>query len=188
MAEGNTKTADKALENFVRGNRVYILGPFDRSISSTVVPDLRDLIDMMETAKEPVIEFYINSHGGYAAELLSLISLIHMAKSVGIKIVTYNLGIAYSCGSLLAVMGDYKYMSRYADNLPHLGQAFICPTTVEQLERGARHVADWFSTIIDIYAQNTKISKKELTKILKDDECHLNAEECLKYGFCDEIF
>lgn len=187
MADSCTKTAEKAQENFVRGNRVYILGPFDRSISSNVVPDLLELIDVMAATKDPVIEFYINSHGGYAAELLSLASLIQMAKAQGIKIVTYNLGVAYSCGSMLAVMGDYKYMSRYADNLPHLGQAFIAPTTIEQLERGTKHVADWFSKILSIYAENTKISKKELIKILKDDECHLNAEECLNYGFCDEI-
>ena len=142
---------------------------------------------MEKMAKEPVITFYINSHGGFADELLSLITLIDMAKAAGIKIVTYNIGVAYSCGSILAVLGDEKYMSKYADNVPHLGQAFLNPTTMEQLQRGTKHVTEWFSKIFDIYIKNTKISKKDLTRILKDDDCHLNAAECLNYGFCDYI-
>lgn len=187
MAECVTKTAEKAQENFIRGNRVYILGLFDRSISSEVIPGLIELIDMMEVSKDPVIEIYINSHGGYACELLGLLSVLNIARSKGIKIVTYNIGIAYSCGSLLTVYGDERYMMSYAENLPHLGQTSMQPTTIEQLERGTKHIAEWFSKIIDIYLNHSKLSKKELTRILKDDDCYLNAEECIKYGFCDKI-
>lgn len=177
----------KSPENFVRNNNVFILGDFDKTISSNVIPDLVDLIDAMKYAKDPTIEFYINSHGGYANELLALLTLIDLAKKSGIKIITYNIGIAYSCGSMLAVVGDYRYMYRYADNLPHLGQVFIMPQTMEQLTRSAQHAYDWFSTIAEIYAKYTKIPKKELAKILKDDDYHMSASECLKYGFCDEI-
>ena len=187
MADSITEVAKKAQENFVRANRIFILGPFDRSISEKVIPDFLDLIDLIKTEKEPVIEIYINSHGGYASELMGLLSVIQMAKSFGIKIVTYNIGVAYSCGSLLAVIGDYKFMYRYADNLPHLGQACMCPQTFEQLNRNTKHIASWFNTIADIYAKHTKVSKKELIKILKDDDYHMDADECLKKGFCDEI-
>lgn len=177
----------KIRANFVKGNKVFIFGDFDKTISSNVIPDLLELIETAAFAKDPEIEFYINSPGGFANELLALLSAIEMAKKANIKIVTYNLGIAYSCGSMLAVVGDYRYMFRYADNLPHLGQAFLSPQTFEQLERGSKHVADWFSMIHEIYAKHTKIPKKELMKVLKDDDYHMNAEECLKLGFCDEI-
>ena len=173
--------------NFVRGNRIHILGEFDKSISSDVIPDLIDLIDTMKFAKDPTIEIYINSYGGYASELLGLLTLIDLAKKSGIKIITYNIGSAYSCGSILAIIGDMRYMYRYADNLPHLGQVFINPQTIEQLNRGAQHAFDWFSMITEIYAKYTKIPKKELSRILRDDDYHMTAGECLKYGFCDEV-
>lgn len=166
---------------------MYILGDFDKTISTNVIPELNDLIDTMKFAKEPEIEIYINSYGGYASELLGLLSCIDLAKKNGIKVITYNIGCAYSCGSLLAVVGDHKFMYRYADNVPHLGQIFLTPQTVEQLERGTKHAIDWFSIIIEIYALYTKMPKKMLIKVLKDDDYHMNAEECLKYGFCDEI-
>lgn len=111
----------KTPENFIRGNRVYILGEFDKTISSNVIPDLVELIDTMKYARDSEIEIYINSPGGYANELISLLTLIDIAKKQGIKIITYNIGIAHSCGSILAIVGDVRYMYRYADNLPHLG-------------------------------------------------------------------
>ena len=185
--ETTTEIGKQSKENFVRGNRVYILGPFDRSISEKVVPDLNDLIDAMKYSKEPVIEFYINSCGGASAELFSILALIDTAKKAGIRIVTYNIGYALSCGSMLAVYGDKKYMHRYAVNLPHLGQAFADPQTFEQLERSTKHIYKHFSTITDIYAKRTKMPKKMIEKVLKDDNYYMSAEECLKNGFCDEI-
>lgn len=173
--------------NFVKGNRVYILGDFDKTISQNVIPNIVELIDGAHFMKEPEIEIYINSCGGYSCELLGLLSILELAKKRGVKIITYNIGYAYSCGSILSVIGDRRYMYRYADNLPHLGQIFLTPQTVEQLERGTKHAVDWFSVIYEIYSKYTKIPKKELIKTLKDDDFHMNAEECLKYGFCDEI-
>lgn len=173
--------------NFVDGNNVYILGEFDRTISINVIPKLVDLIAGSRYIKDPEIDIYINSCGGIAYELIGLMTLIQRAKAQGIKINTYNIGIAYSCGSLLSVLGDHRYMYRYADNLPHLGQVFIAPQTVEQLNRGTQHACDWFNIIYEIYATYTKMPKKELMKVLKDDDYHMNAEECLKNGFCDEI-
>lgn len=114
-------------------------------------------------------------------------SLIQQAKSKNITVNTYNIGIAYSCGSILSIIGDNRYMYRYADNLPHLGQVFIAPQTIEQLNRGTQHICDWFNIIYNIYSIYTKMPKKQLMKVLKDDDYHMNAEECLKNGFCDKI-
>lgn len=187
MADCQTEVQKKSQENFVVGNRVYILGPFDRSISSEVIPALVEVIEALKTEKDSTIEFYINSFGGYSAELLSLLTLIDLAKNNGIKIVTYNLGTAYSCGSMLAVVGDHRYMYRYAHNLPHLGQTFLAPTTVEQLNREAKHAAEWFSIVFDIYSTYTKMPKKKLKQVLEDDDYYMNSQECLENGFCDEI-
>ena len=186
MADTETKLAEKSQENFVVGNKIYILGPFDRSVSSEVIPAFAELIDNLSGTKDPIIQIYINSYGGYAAELFSLMSFIDIAKAAGIKIITYNIGVAYSCGSLLAVLGDYRYMHKYATNLPHLGQASMAPQTFEQLERGIKNINEHFVTIKAIYEKHTKMPKKQLEKVLKDDDYFMNAEECVKYGFCDE--
>ena len=85
MCEDATKLAEMSQENFVKDGRVYIMGPFDRSISSKVIPDFIGLIDCIRFSKQPAIEIFINSGGGYSSELYALLSVIDMAKEEGIK-------------------------------------------------------------------------------------------------------
>jgi ATP-dependent protease ClpP protease subunit len=175
-------------KNFVTDDgNVYILGNFDSTISTNVVPVLLTLINSLLTEKNPTINIYINSYGGEAKELFSMLSVIEMAKKQGIKIVTYVLGCAYSAGSLLAVFGDERHMSRYADHLLHLGSSGCSFTTFEQLKRETENNIKHFNKILDIYAAHTKIPKKKLAEMLKDDKLYLDPKQCLEYGICDFI-
>lgn len=173
--------------NYVDDGKVYILGEFDETISQNVVPEFTKLISTKKDQKNAEINIYINSNGGYVKELLALHTLCDLARKEGIKIITYVIGIAYSCGSLLAVYGDKRYMYKNATNLMHLGQATKTIQTPLQLERISKHVGEFFETTIQIYKQCTKMSEKEIRKKLEDDDYYLNAQECLKYGLCDEI-
>jgi ATP-dependent protease ClpP protease subunit len=95
--------------------------------------------------------------------------------------------VAYSAGSILAAYGDYRTMSRYSDHLLHLGCAGAEFSTFEQLKREAENNVKHFNKILQIYSEHTKIPKKKLTEMLKDDKLYLDADQCLKYGICDEI-
>jgi ATP-dependent Clp protease, protease subunit len=174
-------------ENFVNNDKIYILGAFDESISQKVIPDFIELVGKKKNSKNAEIEIYINSHGGDADMLLSMLSVIAMAKSEGIKITTYNLGVANSCGSILFIHGDNRKMFKYATNVMHLGWVSRSWTTYEQLDRVTDSSKKWFNTIVDWYAKNTKMKKADIIRILKDDQFCLDANQCLKYGFCDEI-
>ena len=188
MAEDHT-IPDKecSKENFVKDGKVFILGPFDRSISQNVVPELIDLIGSEALSKEPLIPIYVNSYGGYVAELLSLLSLLDLAKAAGVQIWTYNLGVAFSCGSMLAVYGDKRYMGRYATNLMHLGSIDSKSHTLVQLDRNHEYDKGHFNRIVDIYAKHTKMTQDAIEKALADDCFYLDAKQCLKLGLCDEI-
>lgn len=188
IVDSTTKLPEVSKENFVCDDKVYILGDFDRSISSEVIPGLMNIITMKRNTVNPIIEIYINSNGGYAYELFGLMSIIDIGRSYGIKFITYNIGIAASCGSLLAVYGDHRYMSKYATNLMHLGQTGSYFSTFKQMDRQNEKNKKHFNKIIDIYAANTKIDKKKITELLTDDSLYLDPKQCLKYGLCDEIF
>lgn len=120
-------------------------------------------------------------------ELFGLLSILQIAKSMGISIITHNIGIAYSCASMLAVFGDYRTMSRYADNVAHFGTVGIEFKTFKQLDRENVYSKKHLNKIIDIYTEHTKLSKKELEDLLSDDKLHLDPKQCLKAGFCDKI-
>ena len=188
IVENTTKIPEVSKENFVCDDKVYVMGDFDRSISGEVIPGLMNIISMKRNTVNPIIEIYINSHGGYAHELFGLMSIMDIGRSYGIKYVTYNIGVAASCGSLLAVYGDHRYMSKYATNLMHLGHAGSIFSTFKQMERQNENNKKHFNKIIDIYAATTKIDKKKITELLTDDSLYLDPKQCLKYGLCDEVF
>ena len=179
---------NKKTKNFVADDgNVYIFGMFDSTISTDVVPILITLVNHLVSEKDPIINIYINSYGGEAKELFAMLAVLEMAKRSGIKIVTHVLGCAYSAGSLLAVYGDYRCMSKYADHLLHLGCSGASFTTFEQLKRETENNVKHFNKILEIYAQHTRIPKKKLSEMLKDDKLYLDPKQCLEFGICDEI-
>lgn len=174
--------------NFVDNDgNVFILGEFDSTISQNVVPGLAKKIRDEANKPDGQIWFYINSNGGYCSELYNLLSLIDLAKSLGIKIFTVNMGRAYSCGSMLAIHGDHRAMYKYAKHLLHLGKQGEDVTTFEQINRTEKRWREHFDNIVRMYKENTKMEEKEIREILKDDGYFMNAEECKKYGLVDEI-
>lgn len=187
-ADAASKAAGAKPRNFVTDDgNVYILGEFDSTISTEVICVLVSLIGQMAAMKDPVLHIYVNSYGGDAHELFGLLSVLDAAKSMGISVHTHVIGVAYSAGSILAAYGDHRTMSRYSDHLLHLGCAGAEFSTFEQLKREAENNVKHFNKILQIYSEHTKIPKKRLAEMLKDDKLYLDAEQCLKYGICDEI-
>ena len=184
----NIKIPNQKSKNFVTDDgNIYILGEFDSTISTEVIYALVSLTEQMSHIKNPSIHIYINSYGGDASELFSLLSILDDAKKKNITIYTHVIGVAYSAGSILAAYGDYRTMSKYSDHLLHLGCAGAEFSTFEQLKREAENNTKHFNKILQIYSEHTKIPKKKLIDMLKDDKLYLDAEQCLKYGICDEI-
>lgn len=192
--EGNLiRTADATTDeerkscNFVKNGKVYILGDFDDSISRYVIPDLADLIAEGAGQKDTMIPIYINSGGGEADKLESILSLLSIANRNGIRIVTYNIGIAYSCASMLAAAGDYRFMSKSARNMMHLGEIGSLTKTYEQLKRNNRDIKDFFDETVRFYKDHSKMTEKKIREIMNDDIYWMGAKECLRLGLCDEI-
>jgi len=187
--EDNDKLSavEKGGSNYVIDNNIYILGGFDDSISKGIIPNILPLIEQQKARKNGQINFLINSYGGYAKELYGLLAMVDMAKSEGIKITTFVLAHAYSCGSLLAVMGDERKMYRYADHLMHFGSTGDINETPEQLERNTKHQKEFFDNTVRMYAEHTKMRESVIRRKMSDDCFFLNADECLRYGLVDEI-
>ena len=178
---------EKSTTSYVDGNSIFILGGFDDTISKNVVPNLVKLINQQKTLKNGKIDFYINSYGGYCSELFSLLSLISLAKSNGIKISTFNMGMAYSCASILAVVGDERKMFRCAKNLMHLGLSFSASSTFVQVDRNRKREKDHFNNIVSLYESHTKLTEKKIRELMSDNCCYLNSSECLRFGLVDEV-
>ena len=176
--------------NFVEDSNVYILGEFDESISSDVVPALNKLIDTLDdlaSSKNNTITFYINTSGGNVNELYNLLALIDIAKQKNIKIKTVVTSDAFSCASLLAIHGDERLIYKFGTHLLHLGCVSTSVCTFTQLKRNEKFIKEHFENIVKMYVENTKIPEEKVRELLIDDTCFLNANECKEMGLVDKI-
>ena len=180
-------TQKKMLNYVDTSGNVYILGEFDESISENVVPNLVKRMKELADEDDPKIFFYINSPGGLVSELYNLLALIDIAKQQGIKIYTIVTGNAYSCASMLAIQGDHRAIYKYGRHLMHLGEQGDAVQTFKQIDRCNKAAKEHFENIVKMYVENTNIPEKDVRKMLEDDCCYLNAEECKKLGLIDEI-
>lgn len=172
---------------YVQENRFYIAGEFNTDMETAVIPALRKAIDNQANLKDGSIEFWISSNGGNGLALVQMVELVELAKRKGLTVRTIVASHAYSAGSMLAITGTKgeRYISRYADHLPHYGSFDgYRKTTPLQVERHAEHWRHWTGLILDHYRRYADIP--DLEKKLRDDDLWVPAEQCIEWGMADK--
>ncbi len=138
------------------------------------------------------LNIYINSYGGdvFAGQTIYSMLKRHKAQKN-----VYIDGVAASIASLIAMAGDKVIMPANAMMMVHNPWATIgiVAGNAEELRKFAEDVkklADDLDKIRDsmvvAYESHSALTKKEIIELL-DAETWLTAEECLEYGFADEI-
>lgn len=130
------------------------------------------------------INIYINSYGGSVFEGTAIYSQLrrHPAEKV-----VYIDGFACSIASVIAMAGDKVIMPSNTMMMIHDAMAGIFGNA-----RQLRKTADDLDTIMEGNRQayldksNGKISEEKLKELL-ENETWLTAQQCLEYGFADEV-
>lgn len=193
-------------DNYVSGTSVFILDDFRSTTSNEMIGALSDLVMKLEprdeykynitlkspynidTSKYNVIDVFINSNGGDITILNSILTLLGIAKSKGAIIRTTVCGKAYSCGSVLAITGTPGFRIMYANayHLVHFGSQTRTARQESEIESVTNNMKENHANWNNLYLNNTKISQKELKKLMSKDS-FVTANEALKHSFCDWI-
>ena len=130
----------------------------------------------------PPIKIHINSGGGSVLDAFSTADII---KRSDVHITTIVEGICASSATLISLAGYRRLMYKNSYMLIHQlsGAAW---GRLSQIKDETVNLTKVMDAIIDYYLDNTKIERKRLNKLLNKD-LYLGADECLKYGFIDEI-
>ena len=172
--------------NYFKDGVFYIYGVFDESIAKEIIPNLIKEVDKQSGIKNGKIIIYIDSPGGYAHFLYSMLALIEKAKKNGVIVETHAYSYAYSCASMLACSGSkgHRYISFLSQNLPHLGAGStgIVKNDVE-LERSSNRIQRHFNTVRDLYKKYANIP--DLENIIKFDDFFIYGQQIIDYGLAD---
>jgi len=131
----------------------------------------------------PPIKLHITSYGGSIHAAYKCINCIKNSK---VPVHTIVDGFAASAGTLISVCGAKRYINKCSMMLIHELRSSTSWNKMSELEDEISNLKKTMENIKDIYAEHTKITRSELSKILKKD-IDWDAKECLKRGLVDEI-
>lgn len=129
------------------------------------------------------IELHINSYGG---EVKEGVAIYNMLKQKPCKKVCYVDGFAYSVASIICMACDHIIMGLGTSMLIH-NMWLTATGNAEQLRKTADDLDVLMASNRQIYLSRAKNLTEEQLIEMMDKETYLTPEQCMEYGFCDEI-
>lgn len=128
------------------------------------------------------INLHINSYGGTVSDSFNLHDYI---KGSPIPIYTYIEGIVASAATIVSVAGKKRFMTPNSMLMIHQLSSWF-GGKYEEFNDEKSNLDLIMKMIKNIYTTNTNLKIKKLNQLLKRD-IYLGADQCLEYGFVDEI-
>lgn len=129
------------------------------------------------------IELHINSCGGDVKEGTAIYNMLKQHKA---HKTCYVDGFAYSIASVIAMACDYIVMGLGTSMLIH-NMAMMVYGDAQTLRKCADDLDVLMASNRQIYLQKARnLTEEELIQMM-DAETFLTPDQCLEYGFCDEI-
>lgn len=129
------------------------------------------------------IELHVNSYGGDVKEGIAIYNLL---KQHGAKKTCYVDGFAYSIASVICLACDKIIMGLGTSMLIH-NMSMSVYGNAEMLRKCADDLDVLMESNRQIYMAKAKNLTEEVLADMMDKETYLTPEQCLEYGFCDEI-
>ena len=137
-----------------------------------------ELVGKMEPAP---LYLHINTDGGSLFPAMSAVDTIKKSK---LPIFTVVDGRASSAGSVIAMSGHKRFMTRHSYVMIHQLRTGVIGT-YSNISEEYINSTQFMEDLITLYAEHTRLSPKTLRKLLKKD-IFWNQETCLHYGLVDE--
>lgn len=144
--------------------------------------------NLKEDQESSPIEFYVSTYGGNADDMFALYDLMTIIKEET-EIHTIGLGKVMSAGVLLLAAGTQgkRKIGRNCRVMLHNvsgGTMGSLPNLTNEIEAIQQLQDDYVAALVE----NTKLSKKKLTKMLNEKvNIYLSAEEAVQHGIADII-
>lgn len=149
--------------------------------SETSANYFRDQLNNIKDTDE--IELYVNSYGGSVKEG---VAIYNMLKRKPCQKTCYIDGFAYSVASVICLACDKIIMGLGTSMMIH-DMWVRCEGNAKELRKQADDLDVLMESNRQIYLSRSKNLTEEQLIDMMDKETILTPEQCLEYGFCDEI-
>lgn len=170
-------------------NHIYFYSEVNRHTIFKLVQYIREATEysvvtsLKLSIDEIPIYLHINSNGGF---LFSAFAAIDAIKSCPISIYSIIEGAVASAGTLISVVCKKRYIRPNAHMLIHQLSSSL-GGKMNAIEDEFKNLTDISVMMKKLYTENSKLSKKVLADLLKQD-IWLNSDKALEYGLVDELW
>ena len=186
---GDSDNDDDESKIIRENNHVYFYSEVSRESIFKLNILLREAEKFVHTmsfdlnVKNIPIYLHINSFGGSLYDAYAAVDTI---KNLRFPIYSIIEGCAASAGTIISVVCSKRFIGKNAHMLIHQLSSSMWGK-MSEIEDEYKHLNELMKQIKRIYGEYTKISKKELTELLKHD-IWLNPQTCIQYGLVDAIY
>lgn len=168
-------------------NSIYLHSDVDEESVSEIAFYINELNAMYEKQKQanrnlpPIspIHFHISTYGGYCVDCRMLIDIMRSSK---IPIYTYCEGYAMSCGFLLFIMGDKRFVRKDSILLYHQISGGA-RGTFQECKENMEYMKDTEKWAEGIVLERTKIPESKLTQVRERKiDWYIYTDEALRLG------
>lgn len=181
VQEGKPKTVKLYLYDDITEYGEFNWQTWEYDESETSANFIKNQIDSLTESNE--IELFVNSYGGSVKEG---VAIYNMLKRSPAHKTCYIDGFAYSVASLICLACDHIVMGLGTSMMIH-DMWVECSGNATEL----RKIADDLDVLMEanrkIYLNRSKNLTEEQIKEMMANETYLTPEQCVEYGFADEI-
>lgn len=173
------------MSGYAEGN-TYIINEFDDGLQS-LLPELTHEIRLQQQLQTGYIDLWITSPGGDWHVFKHILELVEIAKRSGVIVRTIVPSIAYSAGSMLAIVGSpgHRYIARDAEHLVHYGSVGVTEeSTPLQSARANAWKNQSFKQVVKHY--NTYANIPNIEHHISDDLFFIPANKCKQWKLADK--
>lgn len=165
----------------VNNKTLNVIGAFDDDLVR-YVKTFANNVWFYEEDECRVIQVNITSYGGQTDALFAIISILENLRELwDCKFTGIINGYAMSCGAILWLWCDNRYMNKYDECMIHQ-ISYGWDGTLEDHERELRRTQIMQKKINNIICEKTPLTEKELKVFYRKGDVFLNRDDCLKLG------
>lgn len=154
--------------------------------TSSVEACLTDLAVWARRDPKAPFTIIFDSPGGSVIDGLHLYDALQEFRRQGHHVTTVALGMAASMGGVLLQAGDIRIMGRFAWMLIHEVSSSGRGKTSD-MEDELKLTKRLQGQLLDILSERSSLTKRQIANRWRRKDWWISADECLEYGFVDEI-
>lgn len=174
------------------GKEIHFTAEINKLTIEQIIKEMTTIIhnsidDHRSANDKLTITYVVDSPGGDVIAILKFVDFIRLAKTKYpyIEFVSIITGLVASAGTIMCIVADKRYMTKYAHAMIHELTAGKMGKYTHLISHTS-FLTKLHEMLMEIYLDGSKKGKDELPTLMKN-ETWFSAKEYLEHGFIDDI-